>query len=235
MLRAVIFDFNGVIVDDEPIHHEAFRRVLAEEGFKLSEEEYLERYLPLDDRSCFRTFLETNRREVTESAVDDLVRRKAAYYSEAMQERLAFFPGVLEFVPQVAQRYRLAIGSAGARREIEQILARGNVRQYFEVIVSAEDFSEPKPSPEVFVKSLSLLNQGNPASSPPLTADECLVIEDSVAGVEAAHAARMRCLAVSNSYPPQRLAEADLTVPSLMGIDPARLEELFRIERRKKT
>lgn len=235
MLCAVIFDFNGVIVDDEPIHQEMFRRVLAEEGLTLSEEEYLEKYLPFDDRNFFQAFLETNRREAGESTVDELVRRKSAYYSEALQESLAFFPGVLELIVQVAQSYRLAVGSAAAHREIEQILTRGNVRQYFEVIVSAEDFSEPKPSPEVFQQTLALLNQGNPASSPPLTAAECLVIEDSVAGVEAAHAAGMKCLAVSSSYPPQRLAEADLVVPSLMGIDLARLETLFRLERRKKS
>ncbi|MBI3013686.1 MAG: HAD family phosphatase [Candidatus Tectomicrobia bacterium] len=234
MLRAVIFDFNGVIVDDEPIHQETFCRVLAEEGIYLSAEEYHEKYLALDDRSCFQAILQVNRRETSDPDMEELIRRKAAYYAEAIRQKLTFFPGVLDLIPQTAQRYRLAIASGAARREIEQILNRGNVRQYFEVIVSAEDFSEPKPNPEVFVKTLALLNRSNPDSSPPLSAEECLVIEDSVAGVEAARSAGMRCLAVSNSYPRERLAEANLVVPSLMGIDLDRLESLFLVERRKK-
>ena len=235
MLRAVIFDFNGVIVDDEPIHQEIFQRVMKEEGVFLSEEEYQEKYLALDDRSCFQQILQVNHRADDDSALEELIRRKAAYYAEAIRQRLIFFPGVLDLIPQAAQRYRLAIGSGAARREIEQILNRGNVRQYFEVIVSAQDFLDPKPSPEVFLKTLALLNQSNPDTSPALSADECLVIEDSVAGVEAARSAGMKCLAVSNSYPSQRLKEANLVVPSLMGIDLERLESLFRVERRKKS
>lgn len=219
-LKAIIFDFNGVIVDDEPLHLELFRKVLLEEGIFLTDEDYHEKYLGYDDRGCFTAALCDNSR--TPDAADDafiheLIERKAEYYRQAIQERLLLFPGVVELVRRSAAQYPLAIASGALRSEIEFVLARGEIRDCFQVIVAAEDVSECKPDPEGYLKALEQLNAALEAE---IQAHECLVIEDSLAGIEAAKAAGMRCVAVTNSYSAEALAAADKIVTSLVAFEP---------------
>ncbi|HKE05243.1 MAG TPA: HAD family phosphatase [Blastocatellia bacterium] len=221
-LRVVIFDFNGVIVDDEPIHLELFRAVLAEEGIALSDEDYHEKYLGYDDRGCFAAALAGagRDREANDSAfITDLVGRKAALYRAAINERYLFFPGVVELVRRLAYKYPLAIASGALRDEIEMVLERGDIRDCFQVIIAAEDVGACKPDPEAYVKALAALNAGE---RPAIQPGECLVIEDSIAGVEAAKRAGMRCLAVTNSYAAEELKEADWVAGSLAECDPER-------------
>ncbi len=220
-MKAIIFDFNGVIVDDEPLHLELFRKVLLEEGIFLTDEEYREKYLGFDDRGCFTAVLCDNAR--TPDAADDayiheLIERKAEYYRQAIQERLLLFPGVVELVRRSAEQYPLAIASGALRGEIEFVLQRGEIRDCFSVIVAAEDVSECKPDPEGYLKALELLNA---LTDQEIQAHECLVIEDSIAGIEAAKAAGMRCIAVTNSYSANELTAADEIVTSLVGFEPA--------------
>lgn len=222
-LKAIIFDFNGVIVDDEPLHLELFRKVLLEEGIFLSDEDYHEKYLGYDDRGCFTAALCDNAR--TPDAADDafiqeLIERKAEYYRQAIQERMLLFPGVVELVRRSAEQYPLAIASGALRDEIEFVLQRGDLRDYFQVIVAAEDVSECKPDPEGYLKALARLNHLLQAE---IQAHECLVIEDSIAGIEAAKAAGMRCVAVTNSYRADELQMADEIVESLVEMDTAQL------------
>ena len=221
-LKAIIFDFNGVIVDDEPLHLELFRKVLLEEGISLSDEDYHEKYLGYDDRGCFTAALCDHAR--TPDAADDafnqaMIARKAEYYRQAIQERmLLLFPGVVELVRRSAAQYPLAIASGALRSEIEFVLQRGEIRDCFQVIVAAEDVSECKPDPEGYLKALEWLNA---LRNEEVQAHECLVIEDSIAGIEAAKAAGMRCVAVTNSYRPHELTAADMVVTSLVGFEPA--------------
>jgi beta-phosphoglucomutase len=219
-LKAIIFDFNGVIVDDEPLHLELFRKVLQEEGIFLTDEDYHEKYLGFDDRGCFTAVLCDNAR--TPDAADDLfiqelIERKAEYYRQAIQERMLLFPGVVDLVRRSAEVYPLAIASGALRGEIEFVLERGEIRNCFQVIVAAEDVSECKPDPEGYLKALELLNQTRKTEILP---HECLVIEDSIAGIEAAKAAGMRCVAVTNSYRADELKAADAIVTSLVGFEP---------------
>lgn len=218
-LKAIIFDFNGVIVDDEPLHLELFRKVLLEEGLFLSDEDYHEKYLGYDDRACFIEALCDNSR--TPDAADDLfiqelIDRKAEYYRQAIQERMLLFPGVVDLVRRSAAEFPLAIASGALKSEIEWVLQQGEMREYFRVIVAAEDVSACKPDPEGYNKALEMLNA---ALATELQPHECLVIEDSVAGVEAAKAAGMRCLAVTNSYKAEELQAADKVVNSLAAVD----------------
>ncbi len=218
--KAIIFDFNGVIVDDEPLHLELFRRVIGEEGLTLTDEEYHEKYLGYDDRGCFTAALADLGRPADDAAwIDGLIARKARYYLEAIEERLLIFPGVVELIRLVESRYPLAIASGALRSEIELVLTRGGIREPFGVIVAAEDVSACKPDPEGYLRALELLNSGGAG----LEAAECLVIEDSIAGVEAAKRAGMRCLAVTNSYRADELAHADWIRQSLEDLDPALL------------
>jgi beta-phosphoglucomutase len=226
VLRAIIFDFNGIIVDDEPIHLKMFQRVLREEGISLTRKDYYERYLGMDDRSCFKAAYAEQGRGLDESTLAQLIRRKAACYQQALREGVAVFPGVKNLIAPLAASYPLAIASGALRNEIEEILRSIGLRNYFQVIVSAEDVVEGKPEPEIFLKALGLLNELK-LSSGVIRAAECLVIEDSKEGILGAHRAGMKCLAVTNSHAAPLLAEADAVVPSLKGVTAAFLEKLF--------
>lgn len=217
MLKAILFDFNGVIVNDEPLHLELFRRVLAEEGLTVTDDEYQGKYLGREDRYCFRLALhEAGRTTDADLQVEQLTARKSQYYLAAVQTRDLLFPGVAELVRRLSAAYPLAIFSGALPDEIEAVLARGGIRQCFRVILTAEDVSAGKPDPEGYLAAALALNV------PP---SECLVIEDSVAGVTAAKRAGMHCLAVTSSYPAQALQDADWVVECLTDGDPA---ELFR-------
>ncbi|MGE0131068.1 MAG: HAD family hydrolase [Blastocatellales bacterium] len=218
-LRAVVFDFNGVIVDDEPLHLELFRAVLAEEEIALSDEDYHEKYLGYDDRGCFVAALADagRERESNDAAfIADLIERKAALYRAAINERYLLFPGVVELVRGLADKFPMAIASGALRDEIEMVLERGGIRDCFQTIIAAEDVSACKPDPEGYVKALAALNANARA---PIRPGECLVIEDSIAGIEAAKRAGMRCLAVTNSYRPEELKQADWIVASLIDCE----------------
>jgi HAD superfamily hydrolase (TIGR01509 family) len=225
-LKAVIFDFNGVIVDDEPLHLELFRRVLEEEGLSLTDEDYHEKYLGFDDRGAFIAALTDQgqgARAADETYVEALIARKAHYYLDAINQRMLLFPGVVEMARRAAEKFPLAIASGALRHEIELVLKRGEIRDCFRVIVASEDVRACKPDPEGYLLALAWLNESLNGQSR-IEPEECLVIEDSVAGVEAARRAGMRCLAVTNSYRAGELSVADAIVTSLADIE---LEGIF--------
>lgn len=224
MLRAIIFDCDGVIADTEPLHLAAFQRVLEEEGLSLAEGDYYDRYLALDDRSCFMKVYEDRGRSLDPNRLDELIARKAAYLEPVIREQLRIFPGVEEFVRRAAARFPLAIASGALRREIKLILESARLLDCFCAIVGAEDVSRGKPHPEPFLKALALINE---ARSETIRPEECLVVEDSIHGIEAAHAAGMRCLAVTNSYGRELLSRAEIVVESLAGLRLSQLEAIF--------
>ena len=226
MLRAVIFDFNGILVDDEPIHFELFRKVLEEESLSLTDKEYYTRYLGMDDRGCFRAVFKDHGRTLDDAALAQLIRRKAAYYREAIGERTIIFPGVQRLVPKLAEALPLAVASGALREEIEMILQGIGLRNCFQIIVSAEDVAEGKPHPEIFIKALRELNRMS-VGKEPIRSSECLVVEDSKEGILAAHRAGIKCLAVSNSHPAGEL-KAEAVVRSLEEVDISFLDSLFK-------
>jgi len=230
MLKAIIFDFNGVIADDEPLHLELFQKVLGEEGLPLSEQDYYAKnYLGMDDRGCFGAVFKAHGRTATEGDIQRLIVRKAEYYKQAIQSRMILFPGAADFVKQAAARYPLAIASGALRHEIVMILEHAGIKPYFKVMVSAEDVRQGKPSPEGFMKALERLNAHPSRSTQPILASECLVIEDSPFGIAAARSAGMKCLAITNSYPAERLGEAHQIVKTLEGLRLEALEAFFRL------
>ena len=229
MLKAVLFDFNGVIADDEPLHLEMFQKVLAEEAVPLSHEDYYDKnYLGMNDHDCFQTVLKAHGRTPSEDDLKQLIARKTAYYQQCIRDRLILFPGALELVKQVAGRYPLAIVSGALRNEIEIILEHAGLKPCFAVIVSAEDVREGKPSPEGFLLALQQINDRRSHADPPALPGESLVIEDSPFGIAAARSAGMQCLAVTHSYPAERLGQADLVVSTLEGLGLNTLESLFQ-------
>ena len=212
-LRAIIFDFDGVIADTEPLHFAALQRVLADIDITLTEAEYYADYLGFDDRGCFLAALRAHRREAAPSLVGQLMDRKAHAYLAAIKDHLAIFPGVRELVQEAATHVPLAIASGALRNEIEVILEEAGLRKAFCHITSAEDVTRGKPAPDPFLHAMAGLNR-QPAQ-PALTPRDCLVIEDSLSGIRAARAAGMKVLAVANTHTIQDLGEADAITHSL--------------------
>jgi beta-phosphoglucomutase len=224
MLRALIFDFNGIIVDDEPIHFELFKQVLAEEGIKLTEADYYSRYLGFDDRGAFTAAYREHGRSLDEKLLARLIDRKTIYYQSEIRSKVRIFPGVEKLVTTLVPVLPLAVASGALRQEIETILSAAGLLKHFAVIISAEDVDHGKPEPEIFLKALARLN-AQVEDGHPIDAADCLVIEDSKEGIRGARRAGMKCLAVSNSHPTELLQEANAVVRSLEEVDLALLEK----------
>ena len=211
-LHALIFDFDGVIADTEPLHFAGLHRTLKEIGIELTEGEYYADYLGYDDRGCILAALAANRRPADPATVVRLMKRKAEAYLESVKEHQVIFPGVPEFVRDAARAFPLAIASGALRHEIEYILETAGLKSAFLHIISAEDVTRGKPDPQPFLLALKALQQRDAG----LTSASCLVIEDSLPGIRGARAAGMKVLAVANTHTVQDLHEAHVITHSLL-------------------
>lgn len=218
-LQALIFDFDGIIANTEPLHFAGLRQTLSEIGIELSEAEYYADYLGYDDRGCFIAALTANQRPIDPPIVEQLMERKAVAYLESVKHHQVIFPGIPEFVRDAARDYPLAIASGALRHEIEYILEEAGLRKEFLHITSAEDVTKGKPDPQPFLVTWKALQQRNAS----LTTPSCLVIEDSLPGIRGAKAAGMKVLAVTNTHTVQDLHEAHAITHSLKETS---LEEL---------
>lgn len=227
VIRALLFDCNGVIADDEPIHLELFQKVLKEEGILLTKKDYFEKYLAMDDRSCFRDALKLHQHNIKGNRIQKLINRKAAYYKKTIKNRLRIFPGVVSFVNKHKKEFTLAVVSGALKNEIKTILRSVKILQNFAVITSAEDVEKGKPDPECYLKTLKKLNEMPNFKNQPLKAFECCAIEDSIHGVKAAQAAGMKCVAITNSYSKKELKEAEIVLNSLKNVEIQNLKELL--------
>jgi phosphoglycolate phosphatase/beta-phosphoglucomutase len=229
VLRAILFDFNGVLVDDEPIHLEMFQRVLAEEGIPLSSEEYYSRYLGLDDRGCFAAVLASAGETATVPRLMRLIARKASYYQERIRrEGYPFFPGAAGLVAALAAGGRmLGVVSGALREEVEGALRQAGILERFKTLITAEDVNEGKPSPEGYLRALEALNSLPPLPERLFHPHEVLAVEDSPAGLAAAGDVGLATLGVANSFPAHRLHAADAVVGSLQELTPESLDRLF--------
>jgi len=221
--HAIIFDFDGVIADDEPLHLAAFQRALASDGITITRDQYYARYLGFDDRSAIMEAFRDAGATPSAAQLRTVLAAKAEQFLALVRAGAPIFPGVPAFVRGAAARVPLAIASGALRHEIELILAQAGLADCFAAIVSAEDVREGKPSPEGFLLALERLR----ARRTDLTPERCLVIEDSQPGLEAARRAGMRCLAVTSSYPAAALGGADLVVGTLEDVGWEQLAGLF--------
>jgi beta-phosphoglucomutase len=225
MLKAIIFDFNGVILNDEPLHFAAMRDAVADLGIRLTREEYWNKYLPFDDTECLEKVCRDHSFELNETTRRQALVRKARNYQQQLRGGFPLFPGVAMFVQAAAARYPLAMASGARRAEIESALESTSLKRYFTVIIAAEDFILGKPNPESFLLALERLNAAR--NTAPILSGECLVIEDSIGGVHGARAAGMACLAVTSSYPSEALSAANRVVSTLKDIPLDSLNAIF--------
>ena len=224
MLRAIVFDFDGVIANSEPLHFAAFRDVLAEHGIVLTEADYYARYLGYDDVGMVQA-IEQVRGAWAAGDIDRLVARKAVRLEELERHVSVLFPGAADAIRRASAAVPIAIASGALGAEIRRVLERERLASCFTAIVSAEDTPVSKPAPDPYRRAVALLAA---ACGGTLDAGDCVAIEDSRWGLESARAAGLRTVAVTTSYEASELAgAADLVIRSLESLDLTALGRLF--------
>lgn len=205
--EAVIFDMDGVLVDSEPRHEQAFRDVFDEMGLGATHGIEFERYYGQSDRVLWMDFISKHRPKQT---LDELVVWKERVFFEMLSRDEPIFESVPGLLSKLSERYPLAVASGSYHTVIDRVLALKNLRQYFRAIVSAQDVKRGKPAPDIFLLAAELLG---------VKAERCCVIEDSVAGVEGARAAGMQVIGITNSVPAGKLRWATKIVSSYEEIE----------------
>ena len=222
MTDVLLLDYNGVIVDDEPLHGDAFFAVLAEEGVPLSREDYYAEYLGRDDRACFRLALQRDGRPIVPGDIGHLVDRKRERYRTLAERGLALVPGAAAFVREAARRWPIAVVSGATRREVALGLALAGIADVVRTVVTCDDTPTSKPDPTGFRLALARLSAAAPEPC------RAAIVEDSLPGLAAARAFGAGCLMFATSHPAATLAGADLVWTSFQGHHPAELDPLFR-------
>jgi HAD superfamily hydrolase (TIGR01509 family) len=218
-IRAIVFDFDGVLANSEPLHYQAFRDVLADARVDLTEPDYYARYLGYDDVGAFRVIGRDRGQSWSEQFVADLVAEKARRMELLEAEVSILFPGAAETVRRAAQTMPVAIASGALGAEIRRVLVRERLLDCFCAIVAAEDTPKSKPSPDPYLHAVAQLNAQYGGS---IAAHECVAIEDSVWGLESARAAGLKTIGVAQTYAAEALT-ADWIIPSIANLDIERL------------
>ncbi len=229
MLRAILFDFNGVLVDDEPLHLELIRKLLADVGVTLSPAVYGRRMLGIPDSECFEMALRAADQDASQEAVEELVQRKADLYRTVVQRQgFPEFPGVAQLVAGADDRgLMLGVVTGALRSEVDAALEQMGVASHFKVVVAAEDVTVGKPDPQGYSRAVAAFNTVPPLPSRMIHPHEVLAVEDTPQGLWAAHAAGLQRLGVAHTVHRDHLDLAEVVVDGLGGLDADRLIEMF--------
>ena len=203
---AIVFDFDGVLADSEPLHLRALQETLQELGINIERDTYYARYLGFDDVGALRTIGSDHGQNWSVEQIAALVARKAIVFDDLLASNDVLYPEALRCVERLVPRFPLGIASGALRHEIEAILRNGGLDGYFRFIVASGDTLAGKPSPEPYARAALL--HGIPAS-------RCLAIEDSRWGIESAKGAGFRCVGITQSYSAHELPGADAIISSL--------------------
>jgi beta-phosphoglucomutase len=220
MIRAVIFDFDGVIANSEPLHFAAFRDVLDQEGIAFSEPQYYASYLGFDDAGVFRAVASDQQVRWSAEAIAAMVERKAARLEAIEGVQSTLFPGAVAAIERLSAVFPLAIASGALKAEILRVLNRAGLTGHFQAIVAAEDTTASKPAPDPYLRAVTSLSA---AIGELLAGTECVAIEDSRWGLESARAAGLRTIGITHTYPASLLTGADLVIPDLDALTSATL------------
>ena len=228
-LLAVFFDFNGVIIQDESIHQQLINEILLAENLRPSSNEYQQVCLGRSDRVCIKDILSRRGRVVSEEYLNKLLADKAEAYKQRLEtlETLPIDPGIKDLIEKISNNQLLIGVVTGAlRSEVELVLDRAGIAQYFNVIITGDDLKASKPAPDGYLLAVERLNGQDPNLQ--LQPSNCLAIEDTPAGIEAAKQAGMQVVGVANTYPLHMLQrQANWSVDYLCDLELDRVEQVI--------
>ncbi len=223
MIRAVVFDFDGVIANSEPLHFRAYRDVLVVKGIALTEAAYYEDYLGYDDIGAFTAIAADNGTAFSADDLAGLVARKAVRLEELEKSGSVLFPGARDAIVRMAAAFPIAVVSGALKAEILRVLEHEGLLRHFQFVVSAEDTPASKPDPAPYLLAADKLRSG----LADLQTSECVAIEDSKWGLVSARAAGMRTIGITQTYPASALVDvSDTVITHLDQFTPALLHSL---------
>jgi len=217
MIKAIFFDFNGVIIDDETIQMKAYQEILSGHEVPVTEELYFGA-LGMDDRTFVRSMFAHAQKPLSDPLLSEVLSAKTDLHRQMIEDELPLFPGVLTFLKAASREFQLGLVSMANLVEVSYVFQRANLTPLFSIVITAEDASVCKPAPDCYLTGLRKLNEFRQRErSLPLLASECLAIEDSPPGIQSARAAGMRTLGVTNTVADEalRAAGADVVTKSL--------------------
>jgi len=211
MFKAVIFDWDGTLADTKKAVVESFRQVLVEVGCVV-DSKFIERRIGIGTRKTLKEVLNEGSITFDDRMLEELIGKKVKVQTE-LSEVVNLFEGATDLLDALYGRIRMALATMSGRKVIDRLLSEKRIEKYFEVVITADEVSKPKPDPEVFLMCATRLD---------LSPEDCITIEDSIFGVKAAKTARMKCIAVpSGAYTKKELQneKPDLLVDSLIQIN----------------
>ena len=229
MIKAIFFDFNGVIIDDETIQMKAYQEILRGHEIDLTEEWYMSA-LGMDDRTFVKAMFERAKKPLTNPVLETVLDAKTDLHRQMIEE-LPLFPGVLTFLKAASREFSIGLVSMANQAEVGYVFQRASLTPLFSVIVTAEDASVCKPAPDCYLAGLTKLNEKRQHERKlPLLASECLAVEDSPPGIESARVAGMRTLGITNTVPAEalRAAGAEVVTASLADWTPDAVKLVYK-------
>jgi beta-phosphoglucomutase len=210
MIHAIVFDFDGVLADSEPLHLRTYQEVLTPLGIPLSRDEYYSQYLGYDDEGMFLRIGETYGVDMSPARIAELIAEKSRVFDALIGSEDVLYPGAIACIDRLGAAFPLGIASGALKHEIRAILRRHDLEGRFRFIVAAGDTPQSKPAPDPYVRAAQLHG---------MTPGSCLAIEDSHWGIQSARDAGLATIAVPHTYEAGALGAADLVVPDLDSLN----------------
>lgn len=217
MIAALVFDFDGVLADSEPIHLRAYQETLEPLGRSLPREEYYARYLGYNDYDMFKALAAERKWPLKDDEIESLIAEKGRIFEGLVAGGDHLYPGAADAIVRLAASYPLGIASGALRHEIESALRAHGLDRHFRFIVASGDTLSSKPAPDPYSRAATLHG---------MDPSKCLAIEDSRWGIESAKAAGLWCIGITNTYPVAELLDADAIITSLQELTPELIDSL---------
>jgi len=216
-IRAIVFDFDGVLADSEPLHLRAYQEILTPHGVKLTQTEYCARYLGFDDEGAFRQIAADYELLFGDEEIELLMQEKTRVFQALLSDMDVMYPGAAACVGRLGAAWPLGIASGALKHEIELMLQSSGLRDVFRFIVAAGDTDKTKPAPDPYLRAAELHG---------VTPSDCAAIEDSRWGLKSAKDAGMRTIGITHTYPREELTLADVVIDSLDQLTPDLIQSL---------
>ncbi len=228
-LKAVLLNFNGVIINDEAIHQELINNILLEENLRPDDDDYKQYCWGKSDRTCLKSILASRGRILPDKYINKLIATKTTAYRQKIEQlaTLPLYPNLIEFLTQLkTQGLIIGLVTGALRSEVEFILQKAEIAQYFTIIIGGDDLEASKPEADGYLLAIERLNQQQPQLN--LKPSECLAIEDTTVGIAAAKKAGVQVVGISHTYPLHMLQrQANWTVDDFLEIELDRVERVL--------